>query len=172
MINFTLNHLSRLKIVIVFFTLLVTLNIIDIYDDLLEGSSLSHVIEESIMVLIFISIILVLVRTLIFSQNKLKEIRLELKNINQLHAQQSDDMQRARKDYSQTIRSQFSQWGLTETEQEIGFLLLKGLSLKEIASIRDVKEKSTRQQASNIYSKAGVTGRHEFAGWFFEELSD
>ena len=57
---------------------------------------------------------------------------------------------------------------MTMSEKEIGFLLLKGLSLKEIASVRGTREKSARQQSSNIYAKVGVSGRHEFAGFFFE----
>ncbi|NVJ49848.1 MAG: LuxR family transcriptional regulator [Gammaproteobacteria bacterium] len=171
MINFALNYFSRLKLTIVFFTLLVAFNIVDIYSDLLEGSSLTHIIEESIMVAIFLSIIAVLVRKLLASQQKIQAIRGELHNIQRLHQQQSEAMQQSRKDYSATISEQFSQWQLTDSEQEIGFLLLKGLSLSEIALLRGVKEKSTRQQASNIYGKAGVSGRHEFAGWFFEEIA-
>ena len=48
-------------------------------------------------------------------------------------------------------------------------LLLKGLSLKEIAAVRNTHEKTTRQQASAIYRKAGVTGRHAFSAWFIED---
>lgn len=164
------NYLNRLRVTIVFFTLLVAFNIIDIYDDLLEGSSMTHIIEETIMVLIFISIIGVLIKKLIDSSNKLHHLKKELVNIKQLHAQQTREMQEARKSYSDIIAQQFEKWGLTKSEKEVGFLLLKGLSLKEIASVRDTKEKSARQQASNIYAKAGLTGRHEFAGWFFEDM--
>ncbi|WP_370693518.1 helix-turn-helix transcriptional regulator [Pseudoalteromonas sp. 1_MG-2023] len=49
-------------------------------------------------------------------------------------------------------------------------LLLKGLSFKEISAIRHTKEKTVRQQASVIYSKANVEGRHEFAAWFLEDF--
>jgi len=49
-------------------------------------------------------------------------------------------------------------------------LLLKGLSIKEIAALRETHEKTVRQQASAIYRKAGVAGRHAFAAWFIEDL--
>ncbi|NVJ59018.1 MAG: LuxR family transcriptional regulator [Gammaproteobacteria bacterium] len=163
------NYLNRLRASIVFFVLLVAFNIFDIYDDLLDGSSITHIIEETIMILIFISIIGVLVKKLVDSSNKLHQLKKELVNIKQLHAQQTHEMQEARKSYSDIIAQQFQDWQLTRSESEVGFLLLKGLSLKEIASVRDTKEKSARQQASNIYAKAGLTGRHEFAGWFFED---
>jgi DNA-binding NarL/FixJ family response regulator len=169
MTQLALNYLSRLKLGIVFFAVLVAFNVIDIYDDLLDGSSLTHVIEESIMVLIFLSIIVVLIRRLNESIAQQRQLKKELQNITLLHQQQSAEMQKARQQYSDIIEAQFEQWGLTKSEKEVGFLLLKGLSLKEIADVRNVKEKTIRQQASNIYSKAGVTGRHEFAGWFFDE---
>lgn len=165
-----LSYLSRIKATIIIFTVLVIFNIVDIYSDLLEGSSVTHVLEETVMVLIFISIILYLVKKLTDNIKRMELLKVELNNINQLHAKQTIEMQRARKGYSEIIQQQFKEWQLSKSEVEIGFLLLKGLSLKEIASIREVKEKSTRQQASNIYAKAGFTGRHEFAGWFFEEF--
>ncbi|MFK3865693.1 helix-turn-helix transcriptional regulator [Pseudoalteromonas rhizosphaerae] len=49
-------------------------------------------------------------------------------------------------------------------------LLLKGLSFKEISALRSTKEKTVRQQASDIYSKADLEGRHEFAAWFLEDF--
>jgi DNA-binding CsgD family transcriptional regulator len=49
-------------------------------------------------------------------------------------------------------------------------LLLKGLSLKEIASVRGTKEMTVRQQASSIYNKSNLGGRHEFSAWFLEDF--
>jgi DNA-binding NarL/FixJ family response regulator len=49
-------------------------------------------------------------------------------------------------------------------------LLLKGLSFKEIAAVRNTLEKTVRQQASGIYKKAGVSSRHAFAVWFIEDF--
>jgi DNA-binding NarL/FixJ family response regulator len=49
-------------------------------------------------------------------------------------------------------------------------LLLKGLSFKEISAVRNTKEKTVRQQASTIYSKSGVDGRHTFSAWFLEDF--
>ncbi len=49
-------------------------------------------------------------------------------------------------------------------------LLLKGLSFKEIAAIRSTREKTVRQQASQLYAKAGVNRRYAFSAWFFEDF--
>jgi DNA-binding NarL/FixJ family response regulator len=79
-------------------------------------------------------------------------------------------MRSARREYSEMIRRQFDAWNLTASEQQVALLLLKGLSFKEIAAVRDTREKTVRQQASTIYAKSGVDGRHAFAAWFLEDF--
>jgi len=71
---------------------------------------------------------------------------------------------------STIIHHQFDVWKLSESEKEVALLLLKGLSLEEIAAIRGRAEKTVRQQASAIYSKAGIAGRHALSAYFFEDL--
>lgn len=48
--------------------------------------------------------------------------------------------------------------------------MLKGLSFREIAQLRDTREKTMRQQASSVYRKAGVSSRNQLAAWFFEDM--
>lgn len=71
---------------------------------------------------------------------------------------------------SSAIDDQLSKWGLTSAEKEVAFLLLKGLSLKEIASVRDTTEKTARVQSMAIYSKAGISSRSELSAFFLEDL--
>ncbi len=68
------------------------------------------------------------------------------------------------------IDRQLTKWGLTASEKEIALLLLKGLSLKEIASIRETSERTVRTQSLAIYQKAGINGRAELAAFFLEDL--
>jgi DNA-binding CsgD family transcriptional regulator len=68
------------------------------------------------------------------------------------------------------IDAQFERWRLTEAERGVGLLLLKGLSLKEIAEARRTSERTVRQQALAIYKKAGLAGRAELAAFFLEDL--
>ncbi len=70
----------------------------------------------------------------------------------------------------EAIDRQLVRWGLTQAEKEIALLLLKGLSHKEIAAIRDVGEATVRQQSRAIYRKAGLGGRHDLAAFFLEDL--
>jgi DNA-binding CsgD family transcriptional regulator len=68
------------------------------------------------------------------------------------------------------IDTQFSRWNLTEAEREVALLLLKGLSLKDIAAIRASTERTVRAQARSLYSKAGLTGRAALSAFFLEDL--
>lgn len=70
----------------------------------------------------------------------------------------------------QAIDTQFQRWKLTEAEQEVALLLLKGLSHKEVATVRGVSERTVREQSRSIYSKAGLTGRAALSAFFLEDL--
>lgn len=71
---------------------------------------------------------------------------------------------------SQVIDQQLSDWGLTSSEKEVAFLLLKGLGIKEIGEVRNTSERTARTQSTAIYSKAGLAGRSELAAFFLEDL--
>ncbi len=68
------------------------------------------------------------------------------------------------------IDRQFERWQLSPAERNVGLLLLKGLSHKEIASVRGVSERTVRQQARALYGKAGLSGRAELSAYFLEDL--
>jgi DNA-binding CsgD family transcriptional regulator len=70
----------------------------------------------------------------------------------------------------QAIEEQFLQWRLTGAEVDVAGLMLKGMSLKEIAIARDTSEATIRQQAQAIYRKSGLSGRAELAAYFLESL--
>ncbi|HEY5761951.1 MAG TPA: hypothetical protein VIS73_01960 [Rhodocyclaceae bacterium] len=61
-------------------------------------------------------------------------------------------------------------WKLSISEQEIAWLILKGFSFSEIASIRGVQEKTARQQATAVYAKSGCKNRSEFVAHFIQDL--
>ena len=71
---------------------------------------------------------------------------------------------------SLAIDAQFDRWSLSRSEREVALLLLKGLSLKEIASLRDTSEKTVRAQSGAVYSKSGLGGRSELSAYFMEDL--
>ena len=71
---------------------------------------------------------------------------------------------------SRSISIQLDQWQLSAAEKEVAFLLLKGLSLKEIAAARRTTEKTARVQSSAVYMKSGLAGRSELSAFFLEDL--
>lgn len=71
---------------------------------------------------------------------------------------------------SRSISLQLDQWQLSAAEKEVAFLLLKGLSLKEIAAARRTTEKTARVQSSAVYTKSGLAGRSELSAFFLEDL--
>lgn len=160
----------RDKVIAVILLIIMVLNFFDVLTDISLGVPDWHILSESFIVTIsgigaiFLfkdirtrtSNISRLKKELIVSDDKLKNIPEEMKN--------------ARHKYSEVIHTQFEQWALTLSEQEVAMLLLKGLSFKEISAVRNTKEKTVRQQASSIYSKSNVEGRHEFAAWFLEDF--
>ena len=79
-------------------------------------------------------------------------------------------LRQASQKHIEVIHEQLEAWKLSPTEKEIALLLLKGLSFEEIATVRNTKEKTVRQQAIAVYRKSGLNGRHEFAAWFFEDF--
>lgn len=68
------------------------------------------------------------------------------------------------------VDAHFSEWGLTIAEKEIALLVLRGLSYKEVASVRGTAERTVRHQALAIYRKAGVAGRAEMAAVFLQDV--
>jgi DNA-binding NarL/FixJ family response regulator len=81
-----------------------------------------------------------------------------------------DETRALLKGLGEAIDQQFVAWKLTEAEREIGLLLLKGLSLKEIAAVRVTSERTIRAQARSIYAKAGLSGRAALSAFFLEDL--
>jgi DNA-binding CsgD family transcriptional regulator len=68
------------------------------------------------------------------------------------------------------IEKQFEKWLLTPAEGEVGLLMLKGFSHREIAGLRGTTEATVRHQAQAIYQKSGLPGRGAFSAFFLEDL--
>jgi len=68
------------------------------------------------------------------------------------------------------IDLQFDRWQLSDPEREVALLLLKGLGLKEVASVLECSESSVRQRAASVYRKSGLGGRATLAAFFLEDV--
>ena len=158
------------SILIVVLAIVVVASGVDLVTDLSHGADKEHIIKEAIVVAISMIGIAWLLVGLRQQRLEIKALRQELETANTSRLQPKKYVLEARKKLGNVVTQQFSEWALTGSEIEVGWLLLKGLSLKEIAMVRNTQEKTVRQQASSIYKKAGVTGRHAFSAWFIEDI--
>ncbi len=161
-------QLKEYYLILIFFLLLMVSGI-DVMNDLAEGTDFNHVaLEVVVFALSFITLgwLVFDIRQQTMEINTLRE---ELANTEKLQPQPEKYVLDAKTSLSQVISHQFDDWQLTTSEKDVGWLLLKGLSLKEIAAIRETLEKTVRQQASSIYKKSALSGRHAFSAWFIED---
>lgn len=150
--------------------IIMLLNMVDVITDISLGVPRWHILEESIIVLAAAIGMIYLVMEMRQRTRQLQLLSQTLSNSDQQLANITQEMRNARHRYSEVIHQQFEEWQLTGSEQQVAMLLLKGLSFREIASLRNTKEKTVRQQASTIYGKSGLDGRHAFSAWFLEDF--
>ena len=158
------------RIIITILAIVMSLNFIDVITDIGLGVPTWHIVEEAVIVLLSAIAVIYLIMEMMSRTRELAELATTLSTADQHLANITKEMKSARKQYSEVIHQQFDEWKLTSGEQQVALLLLKGLSFKEIAAVRSTKEKTVRQQASTIYGKSGVDGRHAFSAWFLEDF--
>ena len=157
-------------ILILIFAIVVVASGADLVADLSHGVDTAHIVKETIIVSISTIGLAWLLWGLRQQRLEIRSLQQELETANSPQAPPKKYVLEARKKLGNVVTQQFSEWMLTGSETEVGWLLLKGLSLKEIAMVRSTQEKTVRQQASSIYKKAGVSGRHAFSAWFIEDI--
>ncbi|MBU0655648.1 MAG: helix-turn-helix transcriptional regulator [Gammaproteobacteria bacterium] len=170
---------------IVLLIFITVLNIIDFYNDMQEAEhNRAHLALEALIILVSLSGVTYLIHEIRLRRREIEALGKQLKTtradlsatretLDETRASLSElDSKRlqASRQYGEVIQEQLLAWGLTTSEQEVALLLLKGLSFEEIANLRDTREKTVRQQATAVYRKSGLNGRHEFAAWFFEDF--
>ena len=72
--------------------------------------------------------------------------------------------------YRHAIGEQFDEWELTDAERDVGQLILRGLSHKEIARLRNTSEATVRQQAQSLYRKANLPNKGAFSAYFLDDV--
>lgn len=159
------------------FLLMGVLAAFDLLTDLREGTTAAHVLAEGTILLVgFLGAALV-ARALIAASRLARTASAEARSLADQLAETAADAERWRSEardllhgLGRAIDDQFDRWQLSPAEKEVGLLLLKGLSHKEIAEMRSVTEPTARQQARAVYKKAGLSGRHDLAAFFLEDL--
>ena len=143
---------------------------IEIVNELATGQKLLEMLDDFAMFAISVLIVTLFVRDWLAQQRAIAQLREQLAGASGHLSEIDEDSQRIVGEYRQVVQKQFDAWRLTASEQDVVLALLKGLSFREIAQLRETREKTVRQHAANVYRKARVAGRHELAAWFFEDL--
>lgn len=157
-------------LVMIFLLLVVISSGADLIADFSEGVATFHLLQEFIVMVAAASVFFWLALRVRHSKVELEQLHLELEAIRKMRSPESEQMLVAKRQLAEAIAEQFEVWGLSKSEREVGLLLLKGFSLKEISALRGVTGKTVRQQASAIYKKASLPGRHAFSAWFIEDI--
>lgn len=158
----------------IFASIVGTLTAWDLFGDSKRGTSYGHIILEGLIVLVSFLFLSKTIYSLYKKNSKVsKDLQLNQKEMLQLRVDNQkyrEESRRFLEGIGQLIDKQFQDWNLTHSEREVAMLLLKGLSHKEIAAIRETSEKTVRQQAGQVYEKANLEGRAQLSAFFLEDL--
>ncbi len=159
------------------FAMITVLAGFDLVADVAEGTTIFHVLVEGGVLLIGIVGLVFMSRRFMALSRTARALTSERGELAVRLEATREDAERWRKEAADLLRGlgvsideQLSRWALTPAEKEVALLLLKGLSLKEVAAVREVGEATARQQARAVYRKAGLAGRSELAAFFLEDL--
>lgn len=152
------------------FSLIAVFTAVDIVADLSAGSTVFHVSIEALLVLTAMVGAIYFLRRLRSARQLARDLKADLKAAQAKTAHWQERESELLRKLRGAIDKQFDEWDLTPTEQEIAFYLLKGLSMKEIAQLRNSTDHSVKQQAYVLYHKAGLKGRAELSAFFLGGL--
>jgi DNA-binding CsgD family transcriptional regulator len=151
------------RIAVALFAVVVVLVGIDLYIDFGQGVGIGHLAAESVLFMLAIAGMVMMWRQLDRTRTDLASALVAAEH----WKQESRELLRG---LGVAIEHQFERWHLTAAEAEIALLLLKGLGHKDIAALRQVSERTVREQARSVYRKSGLAGRSELAAFFLEDL--
>lgn len=142
----------------------------DLFADYGEGANWRHLFIELTVLFVAGTGLAVLWRRFLQARASLQSLEVDLAAARgELERWQSESRESIT-GLRAAIQSQFARWQLTSAEAEVGLLLLKGLSHKEIASARETSERTAREQARALYRKSGLSGRSALSAFFLEDL--
>ena len=140
---------------------------VDLVLDARQGAELIHMILETGAMVAVAAVTIAMLRR---GEQRIGLLARDLDTSRAEATRWRAEAQQALRGLGEAIDVQFERWALTPAEREVGLLLLKGLSLKEVADVRSTSERTARDQARAIYRKGGLAGRSELSAFFLEDL--
>lgn len=118
----------------------------------------THLIVEGVAVIALVAAIVIEIR---FLMQMLRRAQL-----------QAQSLKVASGALWEALEALFGRWRLTPAEREVAVFVVKGLSIAEVAALRDAAEGTVKSQLNAVYRKAGVSGRAQLASLLIEDLLD
>lgn len=143
---------------------------VDILGDYRSGTEPRHILIEAVVMVIALAGSIVMWRHYRAVQRQARELSQDLEAARQEAQRFREEARDALQGLGEAIDRQFERWSLSPAEREVGLLLLKGLSHKDIAQIRSTGETTIRQQALAVYRKSGLRSRAELSAFFLEDI--
>ena len=151
-------------------------SVLDIGNDIRTDASIFHIVADTIFgCSSLVAVLLIWARfgrKHIDISQQLEQAKSEKEEASVLTAHWKSKAEQLKDGIAKEIEHHMNEWRLSVAEKEVGLLLLKGFSIKEIANFRGTSEGTVRHQSLSIYSKSGVTGRSELSAFFMEDLLD
>ena len=155
------------RLAIAAFGLIAVLVTIDVLGDWHAGTSTAHLAIEVLVIAVAGTAVALLG---IRGRRRVQELTTDLEVTRARAEQYRAEAREALRGLGEAIEEQLRRWELTDAEREVALLLLKGMSLKEIATARGTSERTVRQQAQAVYRKAGLSSRSELSAFFLDDL--
>jgi DNA-binding CsgD family transcriptional regulator len=161
---------STLAFAVAFFAIIVVLIGFDIVSDYRAGTNARHIVTEGFVMALALVGVVLLWSQFRSVQHRAKQLDIDLQAARKQAELFKEEAHDALSGLGEAIDRQFTRWSLSPAECEVGLLLLKGLSHKEIAKVRSTNETTVRQQALALYRKSGLASRAELSAFFLEDL--
>lgn len=143
---------------------------VDLAHDARSGGSPGHLAVELAMMTLALAGVVALILHLVRTRRRARVLQGRLRQAEEQVERFRSESRDHLHGLAVAVDRQLERWALSPAEREVGLLLLKGLSHKEIAQVRATSERTVRQQALAVYRKAGLSGRAELAAFFLEDL--
>lgn len=160
----------RLGLAVGSFVAIAVLIGIDLLGDRETGADPAHLVIEGLIMILAVGGLAALWRGLQAAEARAARLDVDLVAAKLEASRFKEEASEALRGLGEAIDSQFARWGLTPAEREVGLLLLKGLSHREVAQLRATTEPTVRQQALVVYRKSGLRNRSDLSAFFLEDL--
>ena len=160
----------RVGLAIGLFVAIVVLIGVDLVGDAATGADGLHLLVEGVVMGLALGGVGALWRGFRAAEARAARLDVDLEAARIEASRYKAEAHEALRGLGDAIESQFERWQLTPAEREVGLLLLKGLTHKEVADVRATSEPTVRQQALMVYRKSGLRSRSDLSAFFLEDL--